>query len=155
MFTNPHDTNDNMGKTKTNKTRKQQLKKPNDPTLTIQELQKEKLITGKIPDAETSRQIDHIVINHIYRNCIRKAHVQPGWNANMQLQHRRKVLVMQICLKLMRRYKNHTHPESGTNVKYDIRPLRSHPQKLDAYAKQHLEIQNADTKETLTTQWIT
>ena len=47
---------------------KQQLKHYNNPTQAIREIQKEKLITWKIPETKTDRQIDHILINHRYRN---------------------------------------------------------------------------------------
>ena len=54
------------------------------------------------PDGETKRQIDRILINHKYRNCMGNAQVKEGRNASMQRQQH-MVGIMDICLKLMRR----------------------------------------------------
>lgn len=48
----------------------------------------------------------------------------------------RKVLQMDVRLKLMKHYKKDTHPESGNHIEYDSKQLREDPQKLERWTTQ-------------------
>ena len=43
---------------------------------------------------------------------------------------------MTITLKLLQKYHNKTTPETGVNMKYDIKALRNDPAKLEKWYKQ-------------------
>ena len=63
-------------------------------------IQQQKAITWTSLNNKIHRQIDYILINQRFRNCVRKAQTIDGWQANMQQDKQHKAIYMQICLKL-------------------------------------------------------
>ena len=113
---------------------KKQYRKDNSPENTRAKIEQEQLITWKSPGGKTERQIDYIRISRKYRNTVRKAQTIPGWRANMAQQH--KVIQMDICLKLMREYKQGESKETGKQIQYDLQALRKDTDKLTRWNKQ-------------------
>ena len=111
------------------------------------------LTTWTSPDNKTARQIDYIMINHKYRNAIRKAYIVPGWRSNMGQQQQHGVPKMEICLRLMRKYKTKIPQETGTTIKYDIQELRKDPQKITRWINQRKEPLQIQPQETATQAW--
>ena len=68
--------------------------------------------------------MDYMMINRRYRNSVRKAQIIPGCQATMARQSQHGVIRMDICRKLMRKYKAPEEEETGTQVKYDIDMIR-------------------------------
>jgi len=68
----------------------------------------------------------------------------------MQKSNRRKVIHMQICITLAKNYRKTRHGETGTKITYDIRELKTHPEKL----QNHMELkkEHYEYKTNLTTQ---
>ena len=92
------------------------------------------------------RQIDYVMISRRYRNNVRKAQIIPGWKEDMAQQRQHGVIRMEICLKLMRKYKTPKQKESGAPVKYDIDLLRKDPEKIHRRIRQREEFLSKITK---------
>jgi len=121
------------------KEEKQYIKNPAQPGTTEQKLtkiQQQKTITWASLNNKINRQIDYILINQRFRNCIRKAQTITGWKANMLQEKQHNVIYMQICVKLMRNYRKNAKPETGTEITYNIQDLRLYPEKLT----KHMEL---------------
>ena len=93
----------------------------------------------RIPEGKTSRQIDYMLINHRYRNAIRKAQATPGWQANRAQRKQHIVIHMDICIKLMKQYKKGNPEETGKHILYDIQDLRRDPRKITRWIEQREE----------------
>jgi len=71
----------------------------------------------------------------------------------MQQRNQRKVIYMQLCLKLAKNYRKTRQQETGTKVTYAIKELKTHPEKL----QKHIELKKAryeyNTKLTTQQNW--
>ena len=81
---------------------------------------KNKLIKWAIPDGDTPSEIGRVLINHRYKNIVRQSQVQSGRNADMDQKQQRRVVIMDICLKLMKKYKQQKNTDGRIthNIRY-------------------------------------
>ena len=97
--------------------------------------------TWTIHGGNIGRQIDYMMANAKYRSTVRKAHNNICWHANMHQNQQHRVQTMQLYYNASKKYKNPIPAETGRNLKYDVKDLRKHPEKLtEAYQKQQQEI---------------
>ena len=136
-------------------TKGEKRQKTNKPLTKLQEIElaRNKLITWTSPDGKTKRQIDYLMVNQKYRNAIHKTNIIPGWQSNMMQQQQHGVIQMNICLKLMRKYKRIQHRETGNQIKYDIQELRQDPQKIARWIKQRESPPEWQTQDNANTMW--
>ena len=83
-----------------------------------------------------ARQIDYIVINNKYRNAVRKAWEEQGRRGNIEQQRQHDVVRMDATMNLMQGYHKKHITESGTDIRYDIKELRSAPGKLQQWLEE-------------------
>lgn len=126
---------------------KEQLKKCSTPTEhkgKLQQIHKQKAITWTSINNKINRQIDYIVINQRFRNCVKRAQTITGWEANMQQEKQHNEIHMQLHLRLVKNYRKNAKPDTGTNITYNVQDLKLYPGKL----KQHMELKEKHTNTT-------
>jgi len=133
---------------------KREILRTNKPELLRKQLLQNKTHTWTHPTGMTARQIDYIMINNKYRNTVKRAWAIHGWQGNMEQQRQHAVIRMDITLNLMKKYHQKHKPESGTEIKYDIKQLRTTPEKCYTGLKngkttqgQYIPWDNAQTKQ--------
>jgi len=99
-------TNGHMEKAKTKQTRKSTTKRKHKDG----RIQKTNNRTNQTKNdhlgkhkQKIKRQIDYVVINRRFRNCVRTAQTITGRKANMQQTQQHNVIIMRICVKLAKK----------------------------------------------------
>ena len=99
---------------------KETIQQPHDP-------RKQKSIKWAIISGEINRQIDLILINNRFRkNCKNRAN-----NHRLESKHdawqTTQCEQMNVCLKLMRRYRGERLPGTGVKCNYNLQGMRTFP----------------------------
>ena len=134
------DANDNMEKPKTSRTDKWKQKQKNE---TKENWGKETggkyMTTWTSPDGNIRRQIDYIAINAKHRNVAKTAQINIYWHGNMDQNQQHRVQTMQLYYSAAKKYKKPIPTVTGTRIKYDLKELREHPEKLTESYKKYTE----------------
>ena len=88
------------------------------------------LTTWTSPSGETNRQIDYITIIAKQRNIVRKAPSNIYWRGDMDQNQQRRVQTMQLYYSAAKKYKKPIPTETGEKLRYDVKELREHPERL-------------------------
>ena len=78
-------------------------------------------------------EIDYIMVNQKYRNCVRKAHVIQKLNRNPERQRQQAAVKLEICLHLKKQYFTTPKQDTGNEVEYDLKKLRAEPKLLEQH----------------------
>merc|ERR1712105_44170 len=110
-------------------------------------------ITWISPDGKTMRQVDYILINHRHRNFVRKAHTIHEWRGNAEQNRQHSAIIMKIQLRYKHQSLAKPPPETGAEIKYNIRQARKQPELLERhFPNKQIHIQYQQNK-TATENW--
>ena len=90
---------------------------------------------GAHPCGAIKRQIDYIMVNRKYRDCVRKAYAIPAWRANQEQQRHHDAIKMEIRIRLKKQYFETPKHGAGNEVEYNLKRLRAEPQLLEQHCK--------------------
>ena len=75
------------------------------------------------PCRTVRRQIDYIMVNQKYRNCVRKAHVVQEFNGNPEQQRHHAAVKLEICLRIKKQYFATPKQDAGNEIEYGLKKL--------------------------------
>ena len=115
-------------------------------------------VTWTHPNKVVKRQIDYILVNDRFRNCVRNCRSDRNWYANPNnIGQQHNAIILQFQLRFQQKSTIRAKNDKYALTSYNIQNLRDHPERLQQYLeREKQELTNKlDTKGLSSDQIIT